>query len=38
LRSSFQDKDATSWDEVNVFDVRSGAEGEAMNGEKYSEW
>jgi general secretion pathway protein G len=38
LRSSFQDKDATDWDKVNVFDVRSRAEGEAMNGEKYSDW
>jgi general secretion pathway protein G len=38
MRSSYQPADADSWDEVNVFDVRSGAEGEALNGEKYSDW
>ncbi|MDH3493494.1 MAG: hypothetical protein OEM82_08090, partial [Acidobacteriota bacterium] len=38
LRSSYQDDDATSWDEVNVFDVRSKSEGTALNGEKYSDW
>jgi general secretion pathway protein G len=38
LRSSYQDADADSWDEVNVFDVRSAAKGEALNGEKYSDW
>lgn len=38
LRSSYQGEDAESWDEVNVFDVRSAAKGEALNGEKYSDW
>ena len=38
LRSSYQDKDADSWDEINVFDVRSKAKGEALNGEKYSDF
>ena len=38
LRSSYQDKDAGSWDEVNVFDVRSSSKGEALNEEKYSDW
>jgi general secretion pathway protein G len=38
LRSSYQDKDADSWDEINVFDVRSNAKGEALNGEKYSDF
>lgn len=38
IRSSYQDKDSTDWDKVNVFDVRSAADGEAMNGEKYSDW
>jgi general secretion pathway protein G len=37
LRSSYQDKDAT-WDEINVFDVRSTSDAEALNGEKYSDW
>lgn len=38
LRSSFQTKDQDSWDDVNVFDVRSSSDGEALNGEKYSDW
>jgi general secretion pathway protein G len=38
LRSSFQTKDDESWDEVNVFDVRSSSDEEALNGEKYSDW
>jgi general secretion pathway protein G len=38
LRSSYQTKDATNWDDVNIFDVRSGSDGEALNGEKYSDW
>ena len=37
LRSSYQTKDAESWDEINVFDVRSSAKGEALNGEKYGD-
>ena len=37
-RSSFQTPDSTSWDEINVFDVRSGSDEEAVNGEKYSDW
>jgi general secretion pathway protein G len=38
LRSSYQTADSESWDEVNVFDVRSNSKGEALNGEKYSDW
>ncbi len=38
LRSSYQTKDDGSWDSINVFDVRSGSQGEALNGEKYSDW
>lgn len=38
LRSSYQDVDSENWDEVNVFDVRSASEEEALNGEKYSDW
>ncbi len=38
LRSSYQGVDSDSWDDINVFDVRSGAKGEALNGEKYSDW
>lgn len=38
LRSVYQDKDASSWDELNVFDVRSKAEGTALDGTKYSDW
>lgn len=38
FRSSYQSKDDESWDDINVFDVRSASEEEALNGEKYSEW
>jgi general secretion pathway protein G len=38
LRSSYQAVDADSWDEINVFDVRSNAKGEALNGEKYADF
>ncbi len=38
LRSSYQDVDSENWDDVNVFDVRSASEEEAMNGEKYRDW
>ncbi|HSK70396.1 MAG TPA: type II secretion system protein [Pyrinomonadaceae bacterium] len=38
LRSSYQTKDAGSWDEINLFDVRSSSDAEALNGEKYSDW
>ena len=38
LRSSYQTKDDGSWDTINVFDVRSSSEAEALNGEKYSDW
>ena len=37
LRSSYQDADS-SWDQVNVFDVRSASDEEGLNGEKYSDW
>ena len=38
LRSSFQTADDDSWDEVNVFDVRSNSDSTALNGENYSDW
>lgn len=38
LRSSYQDRDSETWDEVNVFDIRSASTEEALNGEKYSDW
>lgn len=38
LRSSYQTADETSWDDINVFDVRSSSEQEGLNGVKYSEW
>jgi general secretion pathway protein G len=38
FRSSYQTADASSWDDINVFDVRSGSDEEALNGEKYSDW
>jgi general secretion pathway protein G len=38
IRSSYQDKDSDSWDEINVFDIRSSSNEEALNGEKYSDW
>jgi general secretion pathway protein G len=38
MRSSYQDKDSTDWDRINVFDVRSKSSAEAMNGDKYSDW
>jgi general secretion pathway protein G len=38
LRSSYQEADSESWDNINVFDVRSQAEGEALSGEKYSDF
>lgn len=38
FRSSFQTADEESWDDINVFDVRSSSDEEALNGEKYSDW
>ena len=38
LRSTYQTEDSGSWDEINVFDVRSSSKEEALNGEKYSDW
>jgi general secretion pathway protein G len=38
LRSSYQTEDSGNWDSVNVFDVRSNSDEEALNGEKYSDW
>ena len=38
LRSSYQTKESESWDDINVFDLRSTSDGEALNGEKYSDW
>jgi general secretion pathway protein G len=38
IRSSYQPADSENWDDVNVFDVRSTSDEEALNGEKYSDW
>ncbi len=38
VSSSYQSDKDGSWDEINVFDVRSASDGEALNGEKYSDW
>ena len=38
FRSSYQEADSENWDEINLFDVRSSSEEEALNGEKYSDW
>jgi general secretion pathway protein G len=38
IRSSYQDKDSDSWDDINVFDIRSSSNATALNGEKYSDW
>ncbi len=38
MRSSYQAADAGSWDEINVFDLRSASDDEGLNGEKYSTW
>ncbi|MEO7674690.1 MAG: type II secretion system protein [Pyrinomonadaceae bacterium] len=37
LRSSYQSGD-DSWDDINVFDIRSASKEIALNGEKYSDW
>lgn len=38
FRSSYQTADSGGWDEINVFDVRSSSQAEALNGETYSDW
>ena len=38
FRSCYDSPDSASWGKENVFDVRSKAEGTALNGEKYSDW
>jgi general secretion pathway protein G len=38
IRSSYQDKDSDTWDEINVFDIRSASDETALNGEKYIDW
>ena len=38
MRSSKQEADASTWDGVNVFDVHSLADGEALDGTKYRDW
>jgi general secretion pathway protein G len=38
LRSSYQSPGDDTWDNINVFDVRSSSEQEGLNGVKYSEW
>lgn len=38
FRSSYQEPGSDSWDQVNVFDIRSASDEEALNGEKYSDW
>ena len=38
LRSSYQEGDSDSWDDINVFDIHSASDERALNGEKYSDW
>ena len=38
LRSSYQTADSESWDDINLFDIRSTSKEEALNGEKYGDW
>jgi general secretion pathway protein G len=38
IRSSYQDKDEDTWDNINVFDIRSSSDDTALNGDKYSDW
>lgn len=38
LRSSYQTADSGSWDEINVFDIRSSSKETALDGTKYSDW
>jgi len=38
FRSSYQEKDDDSWDDINVFDIQSVSEEVGLNGVKYSEW
>jgi general secretion pathway protein G len=38
FRSSYQSADSDSWDDINVFDIRSASDEEALNGENYSDW
>jgi general secretion pathway protein G len=38
LRSCYDQPDSASWGKENVFDVRSKAQGTALNGEKFSDW
>jgi prepilin-type N-terminal cleavage/methylation domain-containing protein len=38
FRSPYQDKDSDSWDDVSVFDVRSGSDEVSFSGDKYSDW
>ncbi|MEZ5425300.1 MAG: type II secretion system protein [Pyrinomonadaceae bacterium] len=38
FRSSYQTDDSGSWDQINVFDVRSSSDAESLSGEKYSDW
>jgi general secretion pathway protein G len=37
LRSPYQEKDAGDWDNISVFDVRSAADGETLDGVKYKD-
>jgi general secretion pathway protein G len=37
LRSPYQEKDASDWDNISVFDVRSAAKGETLDGIKYED-
>lgn len=38
LRSSYQAANSGSWDDINVFDIRSSSDEVALDGTKYSEW
>jgi len=38
LRSSYQAADDDSWDDINVYDIRSSSDETALDGTKYSDW
>lgn len=38
IRSNKQERTSTSWDRINVFDVRSSSDGTALDGTKYADW
>ena len=37
LRSPYQEKDSAEWDNISIFDIRSNADGETLDGIKYKD-